>query len=209
MGKFEKIVKWLPDDLNGASCLDCPSNNAQMAMLLKDRNAGRCVARDVDPIAVRQAEFLVQLLGYDIDVGLCDVHNLHQDPSCNEKFDFVFCLGLIYHLTDMFGALRQLSKLTTHSCFIETEVLRIDDHNPETALFIEDRYGSDRTNWWIPGVKCVIGMARAAGFQTVELIDYWEHGAKVSREGYRMQARGIFRATMDKALPAPRFVKQS
>jgi tRNA (mo5U34)-methyltransferase len=206
-GKFEKVLKWVPADLDGASCLDCPSNNAQLAMLLKDRGAGRVVARDNDMVAVRQAEFLVNVLGYAIDVGHCGIHDLSSDPSCTEAFDYVFCLGLLYHLTDMFGALKQCATLTRKACFIETAVLRIDEHNPDTALFIEGRYGSDITNWWIPGVRCVIAMARAAGFKTVECIDYWNHKHPVTREGYRMQARAIFCATKGGPLTAPRLVR--
>ena len=206
-GKFAKVLKFVPNDLTGFSCLDIPSNNAQLSMLLKDRGADRVVAIELTELYIKQARFISEVLGYDLDLRVSDIHATPDDLG---QFDYVFCLGLLYHLKDMVGMFNKLFRWTKAICFVETEVLKVGQYDTNTALFIEGRYHSDATNWWIPGIGCVMGMARSAGFKQVEIIDYWEQKEIVSREGIPMQARGIFRLSMDsKSLPAPRFVSQS
>ena len=206
-GKFEKVLKFVPSDLTGLSCLDIPSNNAQLSMLLKDRGADRVVAIELTELYITQARFISEVLGYDLDLHVGDIHATPDDLG---QFDYVFCLGLLYHLKDMLGMFSKLYAWTKGTCFMETEILKVGQYDTNTALFIEGRYHSDATNWWIPGIGCVMGMARSAGFRQVEIIDYWEQKGVVSREGIPMQARGIFRLSTDKKpLPAPRFLSPS
>lgn len=200
--KFQTVLRFLPRDLDGKSCLDIGCNNGQLGMMLKDRNAGRVVGVDHDARGLKQAELLHQTFGYEIETLQMDATDLPGDLG---TFDYVFCLGVLYHLTNMHAMMCALHALTGETCLIETEVLA-RDYDPDCALFIEREYRSDRSNWWIPGVGCVMAMARAAGFRGIELITYRERtGSAFTREGLRNQARGFFRATPkpDKLL-APR-----
>lgn len=190
-GKFEKVLRFVPDDLSGLSCIDLAANNGQFSMFLKDLGSERVVAVDIEEKVVKQGEFIADILGYDIEFRTSDIRKL--TPGF-DSFAYVFALGLIYHLHDMLGAIALLASITKKVCFIETEVLKIDKCDPNTALFIENRYGSDSSNWWIPGIQCVMSMCRSQGFVGIELIDYFEHREKVTREGLPFQARGLFRA---------------
>lgn len=190
--KFREILQGVPADLEGKSCLDIGCNNGQLAMMLKDRGAERVVGIDHNRTVLNQAKFLRDLYEYDIELQHMAVEEL---PGELGRFDYVFCLGVLYHLRDMCGMMDKLVALTSEVCLMETEVLA-RNFDQETALFIEKEYRSDATNWWIPGVKCVMAMARASGFSEVELVDYKERrGSAFTREGLRNQARGAFRAT--------------
>lgn len=196
-GKFDRF--WddeLPEDLGGASCIDIASNNGQLGMWLMDRGSERVTAIDHNKIWIDQGRFLCELLGYPIEIIQKSVYDI---PKGFGKFDYVFALGLIYHLPDMFRFFSTMRDLARDVCFIETEVLRIDPATTNFALFIEGRYTSDNSNWWIPGIGCVLSMARAAGFRTAEIVDYAEPPEKVTPEGYRREARGIFRFSVEEA----------
>lgn len=190
--KFLVILKFAPKSLEGKSCLDIGCNNGQLGMMLKDRGAARVVGVDHNDTVVQQAKFLHGLFGYDIETYQMDVQEL---PGELGSFDYVFCLGVLYHLRDMCGMMDRLVELTKDVCFIESEVLA-PGSDPHSAIFIEDEYRDDPSNWWIPGVQCVLSIARSSGFGDAHLIDYSvRKGSYYTREGLRNQARGAFRAT--------------
>jgi hypothetical protein len=65
--------------------------------------------------------------------------------------------------------MEQLSRLTKGMLILETEVTE-SIINTSGMRFVEGLYhGRDITTWWVPSVSCVVQMARAAGFQRVEI----------------------------------------
>jgi tRNA (mo5U34)-methyltransferase len=82
------------------------------------------------------------------------------------SFDVVFFLGVLYHLTDPFGAIRRLSSVTSDLAVIESALVQVAGmEDLALAEFWGDvEYGGDPTNWWGLSLSALDSMCRAAGF---------------------------------------------
>jgi SAM-dependent methyltransferase len=143
---------------------------------------------ELDPHCFRQAQYLSSLLGLDVQFINDDAHNV--DASLG-TFDVVICTGLIYHIPDPTNVLSKLSAVCTDTLLIESAFL-LDPALSSMARFIEGTYMDDSTNWWIYGPQCLVGMVRAAGFQSAEFKGFYRepHGEQ-SPEGIPKGGRGF------------------
>ena len=91
-------------------------------------------------------------------------------------YDFVFCLGVLYHLKHPLLALEIVCALTTDTAIVESFVIDSGtwrDHQDEVPImeFYEtDELGNQLDNWIGPSVSCLMAMCRAAGFARVEFL---------------------------------------
>jgi tRNA (mo5U34)-methyltransferase len=185
----EDYLKHLPADFTGMKCLDMGCNNGLLAFLLRDRKAEHVVGIDADPHVIEQAKFVMELCNYDgLDFRVGDISEL---PDGFEMFDFIFCFDFLSHTLNMIGTLDRLRSWTKGGCYLETAVLLLEK-DTNSAMFIEGTYDDDATYWWIPGIGCVLGMARTCGFKHVEILEYVEPTRAVSHEGLPMQGRALF-----------------
>jgi tRNA (mo5U34)-methyltransferase len=86
-------------------------------------------------------------------------------------WDITLYLGVLYHMPDPIGALRRVSAITKEQCIIETEAMYIPGH-PEALwrFFPAGELNNDATNWWVPNINALVGIATAAGFNSVEVL---------------------------------------
>lgn len=137
----------------------------------------------------------------------CDVHAL--DPARLGQFDLVLMLGLIYHLENPIGALRQARALTRHLCVVETQVVpgmsgMVDYGSyrfvrPLKGSFgiideTDDTHGPEASTTGIclvPSLEALFWILRKVGFDRVELLpppaDAYEqlaHGKRVMVAAY-------------------------
>jgi tRNA (mo5U34)-methyltransferase len=86
-------------------------------------------------------------------------------------WDITLYLGVLYHMPDPLGALRRVGAITKEQCIIETEAMSIQGH-PEALwrFFPGGELNNDATNWWVPNLSALVGIAIAAGFSTVEVL---------------------------------------
>lgn len=90
------------------------------------------------------------------------------DPRYFGGFDFVNCLGLIYHVKQPMLLIEKLASIMRPGAtlLMETHVLS----EPSTqSQFIEGAFWGDETYWWIFGAECLMGMLRSAGFKDVRM----------------------------------------
>jgi hypothetical protein len=91
-------------------------------------------------------------------------------------FDFVFCLGILYHLKHPLLALEIVCGLTTDTAIVESFVTDADtwrehqDEVPTMEFYETDELGNQLDNWIGPSVSCLMAMCRAAGFARVEYL---------------------------------------
>ena len=91
-------------------------------------------------------------------------------------FDFVFCLGILYHLKHPLLALEIVCGLTTDTAIVESFVINADDWEqhqnevPKMEFYETDELGNQLDNWIGPSVSCLMAMCRAAGFARVKLL---------------------------------------
>lgn len=131
-----------------------------------------------------------------------DVHAL--DPARLGQFDLVLMLGLIYHLENPIGALRQAFALTRHLCVIETQVVpgmsgMVDYGSyrfvrPLKGSFgiideTDDTHGPEASTLGIclvPSVEAMLWILRKIGFSRAELVPVPDDGYEQLRHGKRV-----------------------
>lgn len=180
--KLDRFAHGLPADLGGRSVLDLGCNAGFYSFEMKRRGAGRVLAVDTDPRYLRQARLAAEVLGIrDIEFRELSVYDV---PSLGERFDLVLFLGVLYHLRYPLLALDILYQHVVGDQLLFQSLLRgsptvspVRQDYPftETTVFerpgyphlsfVEHRFASDPTNWWIPNRACVEAMLRSAGFR--------------------------------------------
>ena len=208
-------VKWrtfahvVPEDLTGKSVLDIGCNGGFYSMEMKRRGAARVVGIDSEELYLAQARFAAQVNGLDIEFRNLSVYDV---AKLGEKFDFVIFMGVLYHLRHPLLALDLLYEHVVGDLLLfqsmqrgstEVEHPQADHHFWEMDLFdkpgwprlhfIEHRYASDPTNWWVPNAACAEAMLRSAGFT---LLEHPEQEVYLCRRGALMdnEPRAVYPA---------------
>jgi tRNA (mo5U34)-methyltransferase len=176
--KWQKIRQEIPADLSGATVLDIGCNGGFYSIEMKRRGAERVVGIDVDERYLNQARFAASTLGYDIEFRKCSAYQLDKVPG---TFDYVFFMGVFYHLRYPLWALdmavkkvagkmvfqtmlrgsEEVRKWESDYTFWQTDVFL--DPNFPAMYFIENKYSGDPTNWWIPNRPAAEAMLRSSG----------------------------------------------
>lgn len=184
LGDFPSI-KWcqiehaIPKDLTGATVLDVGCNGGFYSIELTRRGA-KVMGIDVDDRYLNQARFAAETLGYELDLRKCSVYDVDQIPG---QFDYVFFMGVFYHLRYPLFALDKLIKKVRGKMVFQTMVRgsgEVQDWAEDypfwntqifeqpsfpAMFFIEKSYSHDPTNWWIPNRAAVEAMLRSSGLQ--------------------------------------------
>lgn len=89
-------------------------------------------------------------------------------------YDFVFFLGVLYHLKNPFEALTRLAKVTQEAAIIETSALLMPGREDESLLefYGENELSNDVSNWFAPNLTALIKMCLAAGFREIVPMNY-------------------------------------
>ncbi|SDY22493.1 TIGR04290 family methyltransferase [Citreimonas salinaria] len=197
--KYEGFRHALPDDLQGASVLDIGCNAGFYSLEMARRGAGRVVGIDSDPHYLAQARFAAEREGVELDLRQMDVYDVE---ALGEKFDLVIFMGVLYHLRHPLLALDLLYEhvvgdMMLFQCMQRGPDLQAapvapdyDFNDPEPfsredwpqLWFIEKRFSSDPTNWFIPNQPGMEAMLRSSGF-TIE--DQMEREVYLCRRGER------------------------
>jgi len=115
-------------------------------------------------------------------------------------FDWVSCLGLIYHIREPIQLIDKVASVMNPGAqlLMETHVL---SETSRQAYFIADAFWGDVTYWWIFGDECLMGMLRSGGFKDVKMMFKADCDSrnpadpKVTVEGHPAGARAWFTAT--------------
>jgi len=180
--KWKHICKAIPEDLSGATVLDIGCNAAFYSLEMKKRGASKVVAMDVDDRYLSQGRFAAETLGFDIDFRKLSVYDV---DTIEGQYDFVFFLGVFYHLRYPLLALDKVVKKVGGKLFFQTmirgseEVKKWEENyhfwNKDIfsdpaypcMYFVEERYADDPTNWFIPNSGAAEASLRSAGLDIV------------------------------------------
>ncbi len=178
--KWKHIAACIPEDVTGASVLDIGCNGGFYSIQMKRRGAARVLGIDVDERYLGQARFAAEVLNLDIEFEKLSVYEIDSVPG---QFDYVFFMGLLYHLRYPLFALDKVVKKVRGKLVFQTmirgsdQVRRWEDNyhfwNKEIfqsrdfpcMYFIEHSYANDPTNWWIPNRPAAEAMLRSSGLQ--------------------------------------------
>jgi 2-polyprenyl-3-methyl-5-hydroxy-6-metoxy-1,4-benzoquinol methylase len=91
-------------------------------------------------------------------------------PEFCEKFDFIFCLGVVYHLSDpilglrrLYHALKPSGTLCVESMGINSEECVCEYEGPEK------RRGKFGWNWFVPSPRCLFQWLEDSGYREVRV----------------------------------------
>jgi tRNA (mo5U34)-methyltransferase len=181
--KWDRFAGSIPADLAGKSVLDIGCNGGFYSIEMKRRGAARVVGIDFDETYLGQARFAAATCGADIEFRQLSVYDV---AALDERFDVVLFMGVLYHLRHPLLALDLIHEHVAKDLFVfqsmqrgSREVESLDDDYPfrvedvfdqpgyPKLHFVERRYASDPTNWWIPNNACAEAMLRSSGFEIV------------------------------------------
>jgi len=109
-------------DLSALRAVDLACHQGYFSWQLARRGLQEVVGVDARENHISDAILLNKAMGMDnFKAHVCDVHALDQLKL--GTFDLVLCLGLIYHLENPIGALRQARALCHGTCLIETQIV--------------------------------------------------------------------------------------
>lgn len=166
-------------DLSGKTVLDIGCNAGFFAMRLKERGASRVVGIDINPTVLRQARFLSDRFGLDLELQQRSAYDIVELGP----FDIVLCLGVLYHLRHPLLALDNIAEICRERLFTQmvmrgpsdefvpagnydlTEHAVFDIPTFPRMFFIERSFDNDSTNWWFATRSCFTAMLRSAGFR--------------------------------------------
>lgn len=165
--KWERMEPFL-GPLWGKSILDVGCNNGYY--LLRACLQEPKIALGIDPTA--RFFYQWQLLTHNLhlpnaDFQLLGIEHLNFFP---ERFDLVFCLGILYHHPDPIGQLKLVKQSLKKKGKAIIEVQGIDSQE-EIALFPTKRYAKAPGVWFLPSAPCLKNWLHRAGFKTITLID--------------------------------------
>lgn len=178
--KWKHIAGALPADLTGATVLDVGCNGGFYSIEMKKRGASRVLGIDIDDRYLTQARFAAATLGYDIEFQKCSVYDVDKVPGA---FDYVFFMGVFYHLRYPLFALDKLVTKVGGQLVFQTMLRGSDsvgaykddyhfwdnkvfqDPSFPCVYFIENKYAGDQTNWWIPNKSAAEAILRSAGLE--------------------------------------------
>ena len=161
----------IPADLAGRRVLDIGAWDGWFSFEAEQRGAA---VTSIDCVEVANFLEIQRRLCSHVDYRILDFYELPEAGL--GTFDFVFCLGILYHLKHPLLALEIVCALTTDTAIVESFVIDPDnwqEHRndvPIMEFYETDELGNQLDNWIGPSVSCLMAMCRAAGFARVEFL---------------------------------------
>jgi len=181
MSRWRVLEPFVPSDVNGKSVLDIGCNAGFFSLEMKRRGAGRVVGIDIMPHVLAQARFMSAWTNLRIHLREMDTY----DAGKLGRFDFIFFVGVLYHLKHPLYALEKIAEACEDTMFFQsvirgpagdftpkadypqTEISVFDLPEYPKMYFIEKSFNGDVSNWWFATRSCLIAMLRTAGFREI------------------------------------------
>jgi tRNA (mo5U34)-methyltransferase len=177
--KWQALAPHLPPRMDGWTALDIGCNAGYYSFELARRGA-HVTGIDVDPHYLRQAEWAARQLGLEEDIEFREMQVY--DLAAEEKvYDLVLFMGVFYHLRYPLLGLDIVARRTGRTMVFQTLTTPGMEVYPDTwdhpiherqalrdpgwpkMAFIEHRFASDPTNWWVPNHAAVEALLRSSG----------------------------------------------
>ena len=105
-----------------------------------------------------------QALGSKVEAIVMDFMDC--DLARVGTWDIVLYLGVLYHMTDPIEAMCRVAAVTRTEAIIETQAMYIAGHRePLWQFYPGGELNNDHSNWFVPNIEALIGIAKVAGFR--------------------------------------------
>ncbi len=162
----------IPAGLRGRRVLDIGAWDGWFSFEAERRGAEVTAVDCVDLATFREIH---RRLGSKVDYRTLDLFDL---PAAGlGRFDYVFFLGVLYHLKHPLLGLEIVCAATRETALVDSFVTDGDtwrehaDQLPSLEFYETDELGGRLDNWFGPSVSALLALCRAAGFARVELLD--------------------------------------
>ena len=168
--EWRSFIKWdflAPFvNLDGANIADIGCNNGFYMFAMHTLKPKSITGFDPSGLFFCQFNFINHFLDLPIKyelLGVQDLNNYHQ------KFDVIFCLGVLYHRSDVFATLKSLASALEKGgeLIIDTLVIESD---LEIALSPSQTYAKMSNVYLIPSIKTMQNWLLRCGFCDVEIL---------------------------------------
>ncbi len=171
----------IPADLSGKRVLDIGAWDGWFSFEAERHGAG-VVA--LDCVRVDNFVYAHKRKRSKVEYVIADVYDL---PNLGlGTFDYVFFLGVLYHLRHPLLALEYVCAATRELALIDSLV--VDEFDaPESAprppgleFYETDELGGNIDNWFGPTLDCLQALARSGGFARTEFLGLWHRHARLA-----------------------------
>lgn len=153
-------------DLKGKRVADIGCNNGYYMFRMLAQEPSRIVGFDPSALYKCQFDFINHFVKSDIRFELLGVEHL---PFYEEKFDTVFCLGVLYHRPDPVGTLKALAKGIQKGGELFLDTFMIEGEG-DICLTPETTYSKIPNIYFVPTIKALKNWCQRAGFSDIEVL---------------------------------------
>jgi len=153
-------------NLTSKKVADIGCNNGYYMFRMLEDSPAKVVGFDPSAVFKTQFDFINHFAKSDIVYELLGVEHL---PFYEEKFDVIFCLGVLYHRSDPVGMLKDLAKGLEEGGEIYLDTFIIAGDEPH-ALCPRESYSKITNIYFIPTLKALENWCARAGFKSFEVL---------------------------------------
>ena len=154
-------------DLAGKRVADIGCNNGYYLFRMLEDGPSALVGFDPSALYKTQFDFINHFAKTDIRYELLGVEHL---PYYEEKFDTIFCLGVLYHRSDPVAMLKQLYKGLDSEGEVILDTFMIDGEE-EMALCPKGSYSKIPNIYFVPTIPALKNWCLRAGFSDFEVLE--------------------------------------
>jgi tRNA (mo5U34)-methyltransferase len=160
--RWEAVRSAFPESLAGKSVLDVGCNAGFFSFMAAERGAESVLGVDYNDRYVEQARFCNAVRGDKVEFRVMPVGDVRK---LGRSFDITLCIGLLYHVHDILGAIQAISDVTTEMAIVESA---IHPNTSDVPLLLYTGNDKKLPGHWHPNMSALSAMLLAVGFQRVE-----------------------------------------
>lgn len=153
-------------DLHGKKVADIGCNNGYYMFRFLEDTPAKIVGFDPSAVFKSQFDLINRYVKSDIVYELLGVEHL---PFYEEKFDVIFCLGVLYHRSDPIAMLKALRQGLEEGGEVYLDTFIIEGDEP-VALCPQESYSKITNVYFVPTLKALENWCFRAGFKSFEVL---------------------------------------
>lgn len=153
-------------NLEGKTVGDIGCNNGYYMFRMLKQKPKRLIGFDPGVISYLQFEFIDRFIDSGIRYELLGVEHL---PEYGEKFDTLFCLGVLYHRSDPIKTLKELKGALNSGGELFLDTMYIEG-GEDLVLSPKNAYSKIPNIYFVPTVSALMNWCERANFKDVEIL---------------------------------------
>lgn len=162
--RWEAVRPAFPATFKGKSVLDLGCNAGFFSFIAAERGAARVCGVDYNEKFVEQARFANEVRGDNVEFHVGGVTPLNFKRN---TFDVTLCIGLLYHVTDIMGAIMEIGRVTKEYAIVESAILETHEDHP--LVLVADQ-NTSKPGTWHPNIPALRKMFQLAHFTRTEIL---------------------------------------